>query len=105
MTAGELARATGLTTASITGVLDRLEQAGFVRRERDAKDRRRVVVHLVVERTMGTVAPVFGPMVAAWQKMADRYDDDQLQLIVKFYNQMEDILRDHLVRLREQEPD
>src|ERR1700737_4249079 len=35
MTAGGLARATGLTTASITGVLDRLEDGGFVRRERD----------------------------------------------------------------------
>src|SRR5271169_2979874 len=46
LTAGELARATGLTTASITGVIDRLEEAGFVRRERDTKDRRRVVVHL-----------------------------------------------------------
>src|ERR1700720_1805090 len=34
MTAGELARATGLTTASITGVADRLEEAGYVRRER-----------------------------------------------------------------------
>ena len=44
MTAGELARATGLTTASITGVIDRLEAAGYVRRERDARDRRRVVV-------------------------------------------------------------
>src|SRR5690242_10555456 len=37
MTAGELARATGLTTASITGVVDRLEQAGYVRRERDPR--------------------------------------------------------------------
>ena len=46
MTAGELARATGLTTASITGVLDRLEDGGFVRRERDPKDRRRVIVTL-----------------------------------------------------------
>src|SRR6478609_1163279 len=46
MTAGELARATGLTTASITGVLDRLEEGGFVRRERDPKDRRRVNVKL-----------------------------------------------------------
>src|SRR5580700_5932429 len=38
MTAGELARATGLTTASITGVLDRLEQGGFIRREGEPKD-------------------------------------------------------------------
>src|ERR1700677_4292850 len=41
MTAGELARATGLTTASITGVLDRLEEAGFVRRARGAHHRPR----------------------------------------------------------------
>src|SRR5580700_4359685 len=54
LTAGELARATGLTTASITGVLDRLEEAGFVRRERDVADRRRVVIHLNVPRALGT---------------------------------------------------
>src|SRR5580704_17846553 len=41
MTAGDLAKATGLTTASITGVLDRLEEGGFVRRVRDPHDRRR----------------------------------------------------------------
>src|ERR1700745_294307 len=46
MTAGELARATGLTTASITGVLDRLEDGGFVRRERDPEDPRPVHVTL-----------------------------------------------------------
>jgi DNA-binding MarR family transcriptional regulator len=103
MTAGELARATGLTTASITGVVDRLEQAGFVRRERDAHDRRRVVIHLVIEKTLGNVAPIFGPMMGAWQRLADQYTDDELALIVGFYDQMEQVIRDHLVRLRGQE--
>jgi DNA-binding transcriptional ArsR family regulator len=101
LTAGELAKATGLTTASITGVVDRLEQAGFVRRERDAQDRRRVVIHLETARALGTVAPVFGPMVGAWQRLADEYTDDELRLIVEFYAQLEHILRDHLARLRE----
>lgn len=73
---GELARATGLTTASITGVIDRLERAGFVHRERDASDRRRVVMHLNTQRALATVAPVFGPMMGAWQRIADRYDDE-----------------------------
>ncbi|HXW44895.1 MAG TPA: MarR family transcriptional regulator [Streptosporangiaceae bacterium] len=104
MTAGELARATGLTTASITGVVDRLEHAGFVRRERDAQDRRRVVIHLDTDRAMKTVAPVFGPMMGNWQRMAARYSDDELRLIVGFYSQMEEIIRDHLARLREQLP-
>jgi len=101
LTAGELAKATGLTTASITGVVDRLEQAGFVRRERDAQDRRRVVVHLDTERALGTVAPVFGPMMGAWQRLADQYTDDELRLIVEFYGHLEGIIRDHLSRLRQ----
>lgn len=42
--AGRLAELTGLTTGTVTGVVDRLEQAGFVRRERDEQDRRRVLV-------------------------------------------------------------
>jgi DNA-binding MarR family transcriptional regulator len=84
MTAGELARATGLTTASITGVTDRLEEAGFVRRERDPQDRRRVVIRLVLERALSDVAPVFLPMIRDWQAMADGYTDDELRLIVDF---------------------
>ena len=59
LTAGDLARETGLTTASITGVADRLEEAGYVRRERDPKDRRRVVIRLVLESALRDVAPVF----------------------------------------------
>jgi DNA-binding MarR family transcriptional regulator len=101
MTAGELARATGLTTASITGVIDRLEEAGYVRRERDSRDRRRVVVHLMLDKALHDVAPVFLPMVREWQQMAARYSDDELRLIVEFYNQMEQVIRDHVVRLRD----
>ncbi|HEY1347607.1 MAG TPA: MarR family transcriptional regulator [Streptosporangiaceae bacterium] len=100
MTAGELARATGLTTASITGVVDRLEEAGFVTRERDPNDRRRVVIQINLDRAMNNVAAVFVPMLRAWREMASRYSDDELRLIVDFYARMEQVLRDHIVRLR-----
>ena len=100
MTAGDLARATGLTTASITGVADRLEEAGYVRRERDPRDRRRVVIRLVLERALQDVAPVFLPLVLGWQGVVTQYTDDQLRLIVEFYGQMEQVIRDHLARLR-----
>jgi predicted transcriptional regulator len=104
MTAGELARATGLTTASITGVVDRLEQAGFVRRERDAADRRRVVIHLDAKRVAGSVIPVFAPMMRSWQQVAERYTEDELRLIVDYYDQIEQIIRTHLATLRNQAP-
>jgi DNA-binding MarR family transcriptional regulator len=100
MTAGELAKATGLTTASITGVADRLEEAGYVRRERDPKDRRRVVIRLVLEKALKNVAPVFLPMVRDWQEMTTDYTDDELRLIVSFYGRMTDVIREHLFRLR-----
>jgi DNA-binding MarR family transcriptional regulator len=101
MTAGQLARATGLSTASITGVIDRLEEAGYVRRERDAADRRKVVVRLVTEKALQNVASVFLPMVKAWEQLAGRYSDDELRLIVAFSRQMEQVLREHIGTLRE----
>lgn len=101
MTAGQLATATGLTTASITGVADRLEEAGYVHRERDPGDRRRVVIRLVTERAISDIATVFQPMVAAWQQMAERYSDDELRLIMDFYGQMAEVIRQHITVLRQ----
>jgi len=82
-TAGEIAAHTGLAAASITSLLDRLEAKGFVRRERDTTDRRRVNVVLT-----GTHAEqlrdVFGPPSAAIDHLLAHYDDAQLQAIVDF---------------------
>jgi DNA-binding MarR family transcriptional regulator len=103
MTAGELAKATGLTTASITGVLDRLEQGGFVRRERDVHDRRRVNVELN-SRGLHDVASVFSPVLAQWRGAAARYTDDELRLILGFQQEVEQIMRGQLGRLRGERP-
>jgi len=100
LTAGDLAKQTGLTTASITGVLDRLEAAGFVRRERDPGDRRRVIVRLEAGRGMRDVAPVFAPVIAAWRAAAAQYTDDELRLLLGFQEQLERIMRERLVELR-----
>jgi MarR family transcriptional regulator, organic hydroperoxide resistance regulator len=45
-TAGELARQTGLTTGGVTVMIDRLEKAGFVKREPNPDDRRSVLVRI-----------------------------------------------------------
>ena len=89
MTAGELARATGLTTASITGVLDRLEEGGFVRRERDPKDRRRVIVTLNPGPGLREIGPTFGPLVRAWRDAAAGYSDEDLRLLLDFQLKLE----------------
>ena len=100
MTAGELARETGLTTASITGVLDRLEEGGFARRERDPKDRRRVIVTLNPGPALREIGPTFGPLVRAWREAAAGYSDEDLRLLLDFQRKLEQIVRDQLARLR-----
>jgi hypothetical protein len=60
-----------------------------------------VVVQLVTERAVRDVASVFRPMVRAWQGLAGQYSDEELRLIVDFYGRMEQLLREHITRLRE----
>jgi DNA-binding MarR family transcriptional regulator len=77
LTAGELAQASGLTTGAITGVIDRLERAGFARRERDAADRRKVLVYLQPE-VATRIGPMFEPMQRHVNAALDAYGDEEL---------------------------
>jgi DNA-binding MarR family transcriptional regulator len=83
MTAGRLAELTGLTTGAITGVIDRLEKAGLVRRERDESDRRKVFIAVVPE-AVAKIGRLYVPMQQAMQKVCSRYSDDELRLLLRF---------------------
>jgi DNA-binding MarR family transcriptional regulator len=101
-TAGQLADLTGLTTGAITGMLNRLEEAGVVRRERDPEDGRRVIVQLVPDKENAEAsAPGFDSMGNAWDDLAARYDDEQLALLVEFLQRSNAISREEILRLRE----
>jgi len=100
-TAGELARLTGLTTGAITSVIDRLEKAGFVRREDDPGDRRRVIVR-VVPRRYREVGRLFEDLAAATAELGARYSDEQLATILDFMDRSRDTLHEATVKLREE---
>jgi DNA-binding MarR family transcriptional regulator len=86
VTAGRLAELTGLTTGAITGVVDRLEQAGLVRRERDASDRRKVFITTVPE-NIAKVGKFYEHMQRAMLKDWDSYSDAELKLLLRFMTQ------------------
>jgi DNA-binding MarR family transcriptional regulator len=83
MTAGRLAELTGLTTGAITGVIDRLEKAGFVRRERDESDRRKVFIAPVPERMM-EIGRYYTLMQRAMEKQAEGYSDAELKVLLRY---------------------
>jgi len=99
MTAGKLAATMGLTTGAITGVLDRLEKAGFVKRSRDPADRRQVIVEAVPahgEAVDGILAPFFRAM-EGW---ASRFGEDELEAFSRYLRGVGEVMEQQASRMR-----
>ena len=79
----ELARLLGFTTGGVTTVLDRLERAGYIRRQPDPTDRRRQVVQ-ITEATAARDREVFGGLIRQTGDLLATYTDDQLAVIRDF---------------------
>jgi DNA-binding MarR family transcriptional regulator len=84
LTAGELARQSGLAPASVTGLINRLEQKGFARRIQNPSDRRSILVEADVERMYARVAPLFAEWARSLQELYAGYSDEQLEVILHF---------------------
>ena len=84
LTAGELARRSGLAPASVTGLVDRLERKGFARRVPNPGDGRSVLVEVDSERLYATVAPLFADWVGSLYELYAGYTDEQLEVILHF---------------------
>ncbi|HEY5941282.1 MAG TPA: MarR family transcriptional regulator [Solirubrobacterales bacterium] len=99
LTAGELAAAVGLTSGAVTGVVDRLERAGFARRVADPDDRRRVKIEVTPE-FYARAARIWGPLAAEWEKsLADRFTAAELTRIGEFLQLTTEVGKRHLDRL------
>jgi DNA-binding MarR family transcriptional regulator len=93
MTPGQLARETRLTTGAVTGVLDRLEQAGYVSREHDPEDRRRIIIRPVPERIKADVWPLFNGLSEGFERLCARYTDEELRRMIAFTRDSQAVLK------------
>jgi DNA-binding MarR family transcriptional regulator len=84
-----LARQAGLHPATMTGVLDRLEKAGWIARERDPADRRAVTVRALPDRG-SELYRLFGGMNSAMDSICADYDEQQLELLADFLRKTAD---------------
>lgn len=78
-----IAKELGLTTGSVTSLLDRLERANLIRRARDPDDRRGVVIY-PTEHLFATVGPLYQSTVSRLQERAKEYSQTQLNDAVKY---------------------
>jgi DNA-binding MarR family transcriptional regulator len=101
LTAGELARRGGLSPGAVTAALDRLERAGYVRRVRDDRDRRRVFVE-VTDKMRERAAEVYGPLAAQAQHLLGGYSDEQLHSMIDVLTTAAEVQLERAASLREE---
>jgi DNA-binding MarR family transcriptional regulator len=88
--AGELAKATGLTSGAMTTLIDRLEAAGYVVREADPTDRRRRYVRIRAE-AIGPIKAVYAPMQSAMFNLWSSFSPRDLRVIADFIRRSTDL--------------
>ena len=102
MSAGQLSTCCGLTSGAITGIIDRLERAGFVRRKADPRDRRRVLLEPIEDRKKSRkIRELYRPMGHAFEAATKDCTPEQIEFMIKFVNRMNQETEKVIVELRE----
>jgi DNA-binding MarR family transcriptional regulator len=99
MTGSELAAITGLTSGAITGVVARLERAGYLRRKSDPRDARKQILRPVAER-LRDIQNVFEPIRQELAVLLEDFDARQLTAIAEFLTRSAEIAYRHATLLR-----
>lgn len=97
--AGDLAELTNLTTGAVTGVLNRLERAGYASRQPDPADRRRVRV-VADPAAAARVFAVYEPFYARLGAVFAEYSPDEIAVIADWFGRATAEVTAHLDRVR-----
>lgn len=91
ITAGELSKITGLSTGSVTALINRLEKSGYVKRERDQLDGRKVVIMPIPERQK-QIKSHYQSLSMATKELCSAYNEQELILINQFVEEITKIM-------------
>jgi DNA-binding MarR family transcriptional regulator len=101
LSAGKLAELTGLTTGAITGVINRLERAGYAKRVPNPQDRRNInVAARNVSKFAARMEGLLGPLREKMRALLSRYSIEELTLILDFMKASVAISRAEAERLQ-----
>ncbi|MCK2020756.1 MarR family winged helix-turn-helix transcriptional regulator [Peribacillus frigoritolerans] len=91
ITAGELSKITGLSTGSVTALINRLEKSGYVKRERDRLDGRKVMIMPIPER-QEQIKSHYQSLSMATKELCSAYNEQELILINQFVEEITKIM-------------
>jgi DNA-binding MarR family transcriptional regulator len=98
MAGSDLSAITGLTSGAITGVVARLERAGYLRREPDPHDGRKQILRLALEQS--PIHDVIEPLREDVAVLLEKFDTHQLTAIAQFLTGTTDLIYRHAALLR-----
>ena len=98
LSAGDLAKRTGLTSGAVTRLIDRLESRGIARRRADPQDRRRVLVEITAMATKAAT-PFYGPIERESDSLLDGYSERELEVILDFARKSYEFAKRHTERV------
>ncbi|WP_326691154.1 MULTISPECIES: MarR family transcriptional regulator [unclassified Streptomyces] len=101
-TPSELGAALGLTTGSVTAMLDRLARLGYLTRDPDPADRRKSVIR-ATSRVRTDADTLYGPLAADGAALLRRYSLAELELLLDFVRRSSEIQQRHAERLHDAE--
>ena len=93
-TAGDLAKVTRLTTGAITSVIDRLQKAGFVKRENDPNDRRKVIITFIPKKHE-KAKQYYAAMAKDVYELFSDYNESKLKLLIQHSDALTAIFQKH----------
>jgi len=96
----ELGDAAGLTSGAATRMVDRLENANWVERYMDARDRRRVLVVMKKARR-GEIGELYAEMSQSWISALSDKTESELETVLEIFDRMRGVARDQAAALRE----
>ena len=102
---GGLGAALGLTTGSVTAMLDRLEALGYLTRTRDSADRRKVIVRATPLATQRVWDEIYRPLSEDGLAAIAHYSDAERAVVRDYLRRGRELYERQRARLRDRRPD
>lgn len=85
MTAGDIAKITGLTTGAVTGLIDRFEKRKLVTRQFIKDDRRKVIIVPNTQNAMELLEPLFADLQEKTAKLINSFSENEILVVEKYF--------------------